>query len=186
MPIVQLIGNAALSFITKASSGYWNLMDPTNGYIAINFKLLKLLPLEKIDNRYFFESDMLFRLNTIKAVVKEVSINSIYGDEVSNLSIRRSFFEFSYKNILCFFKRIFYDYFLRNFGIFSLELILGIIVCSFGIFNWIYGNMVNTPTTSGTVMIATLPIIIGFQLLLSCLFIDIQNIPKDVLSKFKY
>src|SRR5690606_34207967 len=30
MPKLRLMGNAALSFMTKLSSGYWDLFDPTN------------------------------------------------------------------------------------------------------------------------------------------------------------
>lgn len=34
MPAVRLLGNAGLSFLTKLSSGYWQLFDPTNGFIS--------------------------------------------------------------------------------------------------------------------------------------------------------
>ena len=40
MPKLRLIGNIFLSFITKLSTGYWELFDPTNGFIAINTKIL--------------------------------------------------------------------------------------------------------------------------------------------------
>ena len=63
MPKIRLIGNACLSFLNKLVSGYWNVMDPTNGYTAVHVDVLRRLPLDKISNRYFFESDMLFRLN---------------------------------------------------------------------------------------------------------------------------
>src|SRR3989338_2847030 len=69
MPGIRKIGNAILSFIIKGSSGYWDMMDPTNGYTAIHTTALKMLPLHQIDNGYYFESDMLFRLNIIHAVV---------------------------------------------------------------------------------------------------------------------
>jgi len=85
MPKRRLFGNAALSFMTKLSSGYWNLFDPTNGYTAIHASVAKYLPFEKISNRYFFETDMLFRLNTLGAVVVDVPMVAKYADEVSNL-----------------------------------------------------------------------------------------------------
>ena len=69
MPKSRIFGNAMLSFVNKISSGYWNIFDPTNGYTAIHTDVIRMLPLSKISKRYFFESDMLFRLNTIKAVV---------------------------------------------------------------------------------------------------------------------
>jgi hypothetical protein len=61
MPLVRLVGNALLSFVAKASTGYWRVFDPTNGYTAIHATALRLIPLEKISRRYFFETDMLYR-----------------------------------------------------------------------------------------------------------------------------
>lgn len=87
MPTIRLIGNAGLSFITKISTGYWNLFDPTNGYTAIDARLINWLPLEKISQRYFFESDLLFRLNTLSAVVRDIPMKAVYADEESNLKI---------------------------------------------------------------------------------------------------
>lgn len=85
MPKMRLFGNAVLSFMCKISSGYWDLFDPTNGYTAIHASVARRLPFEKISQRYFFESDMLFRLNTLRAVVVDVPMEAKYGDEVSNL-----------------------------------------------------------------------------------------------------
>jgi len=69
MPGLRLFGNAVLSFMTKLSSGYWDLFDPTNGYTAIHVDVARHLPFNKISSRYFFETDMLFRLNTLRSVV---------------------------------------------------------------------------------------------------------------------
>ena len=107
MPKKRIFGNAILSFINKISSGYWNIFDPTNGYTAIHTDVIKMLPLNKISKRYFFESDMLFRLNTIKAVVTDISMHANYDNEVSNLKVRNIFFEFIVKHIKNTFKRIF-------------------------------------------------------------------------------
>ena len=63
MPALRLFGNAVLSFVNKAVSGYWDVMDPTNGFVAIHAEVLHMLPLEKLEPRYFFESDMLIHLN---------------------------------------------------------------------------------------------------------------------------
>lgn len=188
MPYIRLFGNAGLSFLSKVSSGYWNLMDPTNGYLAINSVALKRLPLNKIDNRYFFESDMLFRLNTIGAVVKEVAMDSLYSDEVSSLSIKKCLFEFPLKHFKCCVKRIFYNYFLRNFNVGSLFLVLSFLLggCGiiFGGYHWHLSNITGVSATTGTVMISALSIIFSFQLLLSFLIYDLQSVPTDPLCKF--
>jgi hypothetical protein len=60
MPRVRLFGNSLLSLVSKFASGYWDIMDPTNGFTAVHRDALALLPLDKIDRGYFFESDMLF------------------------------------------------------------------------------------------------------------------------------
>jgi dolichol-phosphate mannosyltransferase len=194
MPTVRLLGNSALSIITKLSSGYWHLFDPTNGYTAIHASALKMLNLDKISNRYFFESDILFRLNTINAVVVDVPMRCIYADEVSGLNVLKSIPEFLGKNAKNFAKRIFYNYFLRNFNIASLQLVFGAILLLFGLvyggLNWFEAAQTNIPASTGNVVLPALAIILGFQLLLSFLNYDIenkQNYPLQLkLSKRKF
>lgn len=72
----RLFGNAVLSFMNKASSGYWRVFDPTNGYTAINAAALRRLPLGKLSTRYFFETDMLLWLNMIGTVVEDVPMEA--------------------------------------------------------------------------------------------------------------
>ena len=186
MPRLRVLGNAALSFISKAASGYWNLMDPTNGYTAIHVGVLKLIPLDKLDRRYFFESDMLFRLNTIRAVVVEVPMHSVYGDERSSLKIMRVLVEFPLKFSVRVFKRIIYNYFLRDFNVCSLELLAGIALLAlgtgFGVYHWYLSSMLQVPATTGTVILAALPIILGVQLVLAAISYDVANVPKRPLN----
>ncbi len=187
MPKVRLLGNAMLSFMSKFSTGYWRIFDPNNGYTAIHADVLKLIPLSKISNSYFFESDMLFRLNILRAVVIDIPMQSKYENEISNLSIFRSLIEFSTKHLNNFIKRIFYNYFLRDFHIASVEWVLGpALLCYgiiFGIAKWVESINLNTSATAGTVMLAALPIIIGLQLLLSALSFDIDNKPSIPLHR---
>ncbi len=84
MPKIRILGNLVLSFFSKFSSGYWNIFDPNNGFTAISAPILRTLPLEKIDNRFFFESDMLFRLYLSRAKVVDIPLDAIYADEISN------------------------------------------------------------------------------------------------------
>jgi len=186
MPMVRKLGNAALSFVNKASSGYWNIMDPTNGYTAIHCQALALLPLDKLNSRYFFESDMLFRLGTLRAVVRDVPMMAHYADEKSNLQIKQVVVQFPGLYLKSFFKRIFYNYFLRDFNGASLELILGTLLMFLGVVwgldHWIYSIVEQSVASTGTVMFAVLPIIIGFQLVLSAVQFDMANIPVEPLQ----
>ena len=187
MPLVRLAGNAVLSFMCKASSGYWTIFDPTNGYTAIGRNALSLLPMEKVSTRYFFETDMLFRLGTFGAVVQDVPMRAVYADEKSNLSIGKVLFSFTIGHARNFFKRILYNYFLRGFSIASVELIFSITLLLFGsiygLIKWIESVLHGVYASSGTVMLAALPIIVGIQLLISFVSFDMQNQPKIPLVK---
>jgi dolichol-phosphate mannosyltransferase len=182
MPLARLVGNALLSLMTKVSSGYWDLFDPTNGYTAIHADAARHLPFGQISRRYFFESDMLFRLNTLHAVVVDVPMDAVYGDEVSNLKIRAIVTEFAAKHVRNFFKRLFYNYYLRNMSLASIELPLGVSMLAFGtvygIGHWVQAARLDTTTPAGTVMVAALPIIMGMQLILAFLAYDIAAVPR--------
>lgn len=182
MPRRRLFGNAVLSLITKASSGYWDIFDPTNGYTAIHAEAVRHLPFEKLSKRYFFETDILFRLNLLRAVVIDIPMDSKYGDEVSHLKIWKVLGEFFYKNIRNAFKRIFYNYYLRDLSIASLNLIAGwlflIFGVVFGLASWAAASSAGTPTSAGTVMLSALPSLMGFQLILSFMAYDIAAVPR--------
>jgi hypothetical protein len=185
MPLIRIFGNAGLSFLSKISSGYWDIFDPTNGYCAVHARVLRLLPLEKLSQRYFFESDMLFRLNTVRARVLDIPMNSVYQDEKSHLKISVVFFEFLLKHFRNFFKRVIYCYYLRDFNFASLSLLLGLPLVLFGtvfgIRSWIFGSMTQLISSPGTVMLAALPIILGFQLLLNFVATDMASVPRESL-----
>lgn len=187
MPPLRLFGNSMLSFASKLSSGYWNVFDPTNGFTAIHATVLRQLPLDKLSHGWFFESDLLFRLGTIRAVVCDIPIPARYGDEESSLVVRRVVGEFAWKHFANAAKRIFYGYYLRNFNIASIEIALGIPLVAFGtwigVTHWIDSHLYETPATSGTVMLAALPVLVGIQLVLAFLSYDLQNVPRDVLHR---
>lgn len=187
MPIVRRLGNLALSFMAKASTGYWDIFDPNNGYTAISARVARLLPLDAISRRYFFETDMLFRLNTLRAVVLDIPMHARYADETSNLHVSKVFMEFFGKHVTNLCKRIFYNYFLRDLSIASLELLVGAVLLVFGLIygvaGWLLSVETGVPATVGTVMIPTLSVILGIQLLLAFLGYDIANVPRSVLSK---
>lgn len=185
MPKMRILGNAALSFMAKLSSGYWDLFDPTNGYTAIHREAYKALPVNRISRRYFFETDMLFRLGTIRAKVMDVPMDAVYGDEVSNLRITKVLGEFATKHFINTNKRIFYNYFLRGMSIASLELLFGTFVMFFGVifgaYSWGHFAREGTSTPVGTIMISALSILSGLQLLLAFLSFDFASVPRHAI-----
>ncbi len=187
MPMVRLFGNALLSFMSKLSTGYWNLFDPTNGFTAIHTKVAQELPFEKISKGYFYETDMLFRLNIVSAVVTDIPMRARYGNEKSNLRIGRIIPRFLFGHLRNTLKRILYNYFLRGFSAGSLELLLALALVPggilFGLSQWGRSIETGVEATAGTVFLAALPIILGMQLLLSFLAEDINSVPSVPLHK---
>jgi glycosyltransferase involved in cell wall biosynthesis len=185
MPRARLIGNSVLSLVNKLASGYWHVADPTNGYTAIHADVLRLLPLSKLDPRFFFESDMLFRLNVVRAVVADIPLEARYGNEVSNLSTTRASFEFPGKYLTRFVKRVFYSYFLRDFNPGTLTLVSGTLLtvagAIFGAWRWYLSGATGRPATSGEVMLGALPVLVGCQLLISTINFDIVSVPSTPL-----
>jgi len=181
MPIIRRIGNWGLSFLTKLASGYWNIFDPTNGYTALHREAYILLNKEAIDKDFFFETSTLIQLQRGRAVVRDVPIPAQYENQSSNLSPLRTFFTFPpklFKNSL---KRISFQYFLYDFTAVSVYLSVGIPSIIFGTIwglgKWIASIRTGIVTSTGTVLIAVLPIIIGVQLLTQALSLDINNVP---------
>lgn len=187
IPKIRLMGNLMLSFMSKFASGYWNIFDPNNGFTAINRKTLESLPLDKVSKRYFFESDMLFRLNLLGAVVKDVPMPPKYAEEVSGLNIFKSIFEFGYKHLRNFIKRIAYNYFLRDFNIASISILIGAPLLCFGLiyglFNFVHSISLDRPTPPSSLILVSVTVISGIQLLLNFFTFDIQNVPKDSFSR---
>lgn len=192
MPPIRLFGNTVLSLMAKLSTGYWDLFDPTNGFTAIHADVARHLPYSKISRRYFFETDMLFRLNIMRAAVVDVPMAAKYGDEVSGLKISKVINEFLVKHVRNFFKRIFYNYYLRDLTLASLELPIGLLLLAFGVlygsYHWLNAADSTTATPAGVVMMAALPILTGLQLVLAFLGHDIASVPKRArhLGRLKY
>lgn len=187
MPFARILGNAALSFMTKISSGYWDLFDPTNGYTAIHARVVEKLPMEKISRRYFFETDMLFRLNILRAVVADVPMEARYGAEISNLNIWRVLLDFSFKHMRNTCKRIFYNYFLRDLALASIELVMGALLLLagsvLGAWFWYQSSSTGITASAGSVMLVALQVIVGLQLLLGFLAYDIAAVPRRTLYR---
>ena len=182
MPMVRLFGNFMLTFLTKLASGYWNIFDPQNGYVAIKRSALLALPLEKLYKRYFFENDVLVNLNINRCKICDVSMPAKYEDEESSLKIWKIMLTFPYLLLIKFLYRIYKKYILYDFAVEGLFYIMGLFLMLFGAvfgsYHWLLSIVSLIPATTGTVMIAVLPIILGFQIFLQAIVLEIQHL-KD-------
>ena len=182
MPKHRLFGNIALTFLTKMASGYWHIFDPQNGYTAIRAGALRVLDLNTIHKRYFFENDMLVHLNFFGFRVKDVAIPARYGKEESSMSVFKVSTTFPLLLVRRYFYRIYQKYVLRDFSPIALFLFLGLILffwgALFGLYLWVETAISGIATPTGTIMLALLPLVLGFQLLLEAIVLDIQETPK--------
>tara|TARA_R110002124_G_scaffold62634_4_gene171159 strand:- start:2542 stop:3504 length:963 start_codon:yes stop_codon:yes gene_type:complete len=182
MPLIRRIGNLGLSFLIKAATGYWHNFDPTNGFLALKADVVKKLNFNNLANRYYFETSLLSQLYFEKAAIKDIAMPAIYGEEKSSMKIWQMPFVFGARLTNTFIKRIVKEYFLYDFNIGSVYLLFGFPLFMFGIIfgiiEWIYYASINTFAPTGTIMIVTLSIILGFQLILQAIQYDIINAPK--------
>ncbi|MCX8148590.1 glycosyltransferase family 2 protein [Thermaurantimonas aggregans] len=183
MPVIRRFGNFILSFLIKVSSGYWDIFDPTNGYFGITKDLLKKINLNNLNNRYFFESSLIIELYYHSAIINEIAMPPIYGNEKSNLSITKTLFTFPFYLLKYFLKRILYRYYLYDFNIGSIYIFFGSILflfgSIFGVYNWFYYSSLKIGAPTGTIIISMLTIVLGFQLILSAIQYDM------IYGKFK-
>ncbi|MEM7099028.1 MAG: glycosyltransferase family 2 protein, partial [Pseudomonadota bacterium] len=151
-------------------------------YTAIHHTALSLIPLHKLHRGYFFESDLLFRLSTIRGVVTDMPHRALYGSERSGISLLAAVPTFALKHLRNFLTRIFYNYYLRDFQLASLEWLLGPVLILFGLifgtYQWIDHIQQQIEASAGTVMLSGLPLIVGLQMLLSAIGFDVDNQPR--------
>ena len=187
MPLIRRLGNMGLGFLTKSATGYWNLFDPTNGFLAIRTETLAQLPLERIDRSYYFETSMLANLYLLGAVVRDVPMPARYQGEASNLVIRRVLFEFPFKLLFTFLRRVALKNFIYDFSMGTIYLTAGIPLLLFGLIfgiaKWIHYARLDLPAPTGTVMLPTLTVLLGIQFMLSAVESDLRAVPKEPLCE---
>ncbi len=181
MPTVRVLGNAMLSFLAKLSTGYWNIFDPTNGYTAIEAHVARLVMEKRVSRRFFFETDLLYHLGTLRAVVRDVPMPARYADEVSNIRIGAIIGPFALKHARNFAQRVVGQYFVRDFNAASLELVFGLLFSLFGVayaLSYLANRLPGQAASAGIVMLAALPVILGVQFLLQAMNFDVLNVPN--------
>lgn len=187
MPPLRRFGNVVLSFLAKAATGYWQCFDPTNGFVAIRADVLSQLPLHRIDPTYFFEISMLGHLYLLGAVVKEEPMAARYEGEPSSLSIPKVLVSFPHRLMASAIRRILAKNFVYDFNIASLQLALGLPLLLAGLlyggYHWLWYATHKLAAPTGTVVLSALLILLGFQLLLSAITLDLKSVPRDPINR---
>lgn len=183
MPLARKIGNIILTFFTKLASGYWHLFDPQNGYSAISAEAIGTLDMSYLRKcGYFFENGLLIELNSAEVPAVDVPTSTIYGDEVSGVSLSKIMFTFPPRLVGGMFRRMFQRYVIRDFSPVIVFLASGFVLfiggLAWGIVEWVQSAATGVGTPVGSVMLAALPMLAGFELLLQGLVLDINGSPR--------
>jgi len=180
MPRHRVFGNVVLSFMTKLASGYWHLFDPQNGYTAITRETLERLDLDRIARTYEFENDLLINLNILGVRATDVPVPAVYGDEVSGIRLGKVVPAISRLLVKGFWKRLLWKYVFKSSHPIALFFFTGMALTAWGtLFGlWVVAQSLGPDTaTTGTVILSVVPFLVGVQLLISGLVMDIQESP---------
>jgi dolichol-phosphate mannosyltransferase len=186
MPADRLVGNAILSLVSKLSSGYWNILDPTNGFTAVSREALLAIQLDAVDDRYFFESSMLIELGMARAVVVDVPMSAHYAGEPSHLSPAREAVRFAARHTRHIIRRLMHRHLLMDFSpvsvVLALSLPAGLFGIAFGSWAWLRSVRNGVPATAGTVMLAAVTFAFGLFGLMQAMIYDLLSMPQRPLT----
>lgn len=138
MPLTRRAGNRAHSLFHKAATGYWRIEDPANGFTAVHASALGRIGLDALADCFFFETDMLFRLNLVDAVVADVALPACYPGSGSHLRLRRVAPRFAIMTAGRFVRRVRLKYFTGawNLGSVKLAAAMAMIAAAAGLAGW--------------------------------------------------
>jgi glycosyltransferase involved in cell wall biosynthesis len=182
MPGIRLFGNSILTLLVRIATGLWSSIDPTNGYVMLRAASLRRIRLESLADRYYFEISLLAALAMRRLEIAEVEMPALYGPHPSSLSIWRTALDFPRRLAGTFAKRLVWQYLVSDMNVGSVMLVLGSLLMAislgYGSTAWLETVHSGVARTPGTVMLAFLPFITGFQLLVNALIYDVQFSPK--------
>ena len=178
MPKYRQFGNIFISLLTKFSTGYY-ITDITNGCGWLRREIIEKVDFSIVEKRYDYETSMLTALSIANAKVIDHAVPAHYGDEKSTIKLIPT----AWRNLKAvwkgFWRRIYYKYVLYGFHPVALFLFTGmfflIISLLLAIFLLYVKLFAHQSPTAGSVMLAVLPFILGIQLTLTALTIDVSN-----------
>lgn len=129
----RFFGNSLLTLLTKIASGYWQMVDPQNGYTAISARALNQVDLSEIYPRYGYCNDLLIRLNVWGFRVVNVPHPARYGREKSGIQYRSYITRLSRLLLTGFIGRLKTKYVVMSFHPLVIFYFAGVVLCVFGI-----------------------------------------------------
>lgn len=174
----RLFGNAMLSLLTKIGSGYWDLMDPQNGYAAASRKALEAIDLDSVYTYYGYVNDILIKLNAYGMRVTDVVIPARYGSEKSSINYRKYVLKVAPMLFNGFLWRLKTKYVLLSFHplvffyLASMALVPAGLILDFWI---LVQKLMRNPVSQNYPLLGVFMTLMGVQLLLFAMFFDMQS-----------
>ncbi len=173
----RFLGNSLLTLLTKVASGYWQLMDPQNGYAAISKGALERISLGSVYPWYGYCNDLLVKLNVYGFRVVDVVMPARYGNEKSKIRYGKYIPKVSWLLLKDFFWRLKMKYVVFSFHPLVLFYILGMVLAPLGFLGGAY-SMYYKFVLGGSLFVrgvlSMLVFILGVQFLLFAMLFDAQ------------
>ena len=170
MSVWRRLGNSILTMLTKIASGYYDVMDPQNGYAAISRKALTTIELDEIYQKYGYCNDLLVKLNVFNLKVKDIPIPARYGKEKSKINYGRYIVKVSWLLLDNFLYRLKMKYIHQGLSPIPFLLVFGVMLMPIGLLSILYGNF---PLFSNVP--SYLMVLLGMLLVLIAIGLDINN-----------
>lgn len=174
----RYFGNSVLTFLTKVSSGYWQMVDPQNGYTVVSSEALEKIDLDSVYPRYGYCNNMLCKLNVQGLRVMDINHPARYGNEKSK--IRYGSYIVKVSNLLLsdFLWRLKMKYTVMGFHPLVFFYLFGVALSILGLLGGLY-SLYYKFILSGPIfekgILALLTFIMGVQFLLFAMIFDMQH-----------
>jgi len=173
----RFFGNAILTFLTKIGSGYWQMMDPQNGYTAISKSVLGQISLDSVYPWYGYCNNLLTRLNVYGFRVVDVVMPARYGREKSKIKYSKYIVKVSPMLLRDFLWRLKMKYVLLSFHPLVLFYALGVVLMPIGLLGGLY-TLYYKFVMDGSLFVrgvlSLLLFIVGMQFLLFAMLFDME------------
>ncbi|MFH2112161.1 MAG: glycosyltransferase family 2 protein [Candidatus Bathyarchaeota archaeon] len=174
----RTLGNMMLTFLTKLASGYWQIMDPQNGFTAISRRALEALDLDRVYAYYGYCNDLLVKLNVYGFKVLDVQIPARYGNERSKIRYASYIVRVSWMLLRNFFWRLKMKYVILSFNPVVFFYLAGLMITPvsivFGVYSLHYYFVQGGPLFIRAAL-SLLLFIVGMQFLFFAMLFDMQN-----------
>jgi glycosyltransferase involved in cell wall biosynthesis len=178
----RFLGNSTLTLLTKIASGYWQMMDPQNGYTVISKRALERINLARVYPRYGYCNDILVKLNVLGFRIINVPHPARYGMEKSKIKYHTYIWRVSRLLLEDFIWRMKMKYVVLNFHPLVFFYLAGTILSALGLVGGIfslYRKIFDHRELFDPALLSLIAFGLGVQCLFFAMFFDMQQEMTD-------